>query len=215
MGGLALLMGHSAAPVDATLPAVAPSQALAEAWALAQTAQLQSERHQDFTALENYRHAFELSGDPTLLLEVARLEHEVGNPARAAHAFELFLERGAGRVGEPQRSFAARQLRVAAAQSARVKLQTNVQGAVVELEAQRGVATSEGFVVNLLLDAGERKLNLSKPGYEMQTVTLSLEPGEMRSLRVDLDKAVGGRSEASPVTRRLALVEAPAVTVSL
>ncbi|HEY6081427.1 MAG TPA: PEGA domain-containing protein [Polyangiaceae bacterium] len=205
MGGLALLMGHSAPGVAPSGQAVASSQSMAQAWALAQTAQSQVEEHQTAAALGNFQRAYDLSGDPTLLLEVARLEHEVGSSARSAHAFQLFLERGADRVTEQRRLFAARQLRVAAARTARVNLQTNVQGAVVELEAQRGVATGEGFIVSVLLDAGERKLNLSKPGYETQSLTLTLEPSETRSVRVDLDKAAGGRSEAQPDKPRLAL----------
>lgn len=207
MGGLALLMGHSAAGVAPSGEAVASSQSMAQAWALAQTAQAQAEDHQTAAALGNFQRAYDLSGDPTLLLEVARLEHEVGNSARAAHAFELFLEHGADRVSEQRRLFALRQLRVAAAGTARVNLQTNVQGAVVELEARRGVATGKGFIVGVLLDAGERKLSLSKPGYETQNLTLALEPGETRSVRVDLDKAAGGRSEALPDKPRLARAE--------
>jgi hypothetical protein len=90
---------------------------------------------------------------------------------------------------------AARQLQAASSRVARVSVQTNVLGALVELEPQRGVAVGGGFVVNLLLDAGERRLSFSKPGFETQTVVLTLEPGDVRSLRIDLDKAAAGRSE--------------------
>jgi hypothetical protein len=209
MGTFALLMGHSTAPVTAGEEPVAATQSMAQAWSLTQTAQLQSEQHQTQAALASFQRAYELSGDPTLLLEVGRLEHEVGNSARAAYAFQQFLERGADRVTEQRRLFAARQMRFASVGTARVKLQTNVQGASVELESQRGVATGEGFVVSVLVDAGERKLSLSKPGYETQSLTLALEPGETRSLRVDLDKAAGGRSEASPGKPRLAALAQP------
>jgi hypothetical protein len=129
------------------------------------------------------------------LLEVGRLEREAGNAARATYAFERFLDQNAERVSVGQRLAATRQLQAASAETARLNLQTNVQGAAVELEQSRGVATSSGFVVNVLLDAGERRISLSKPGYETQSLVLTLDPGEVRFLRVDLDKAAAGRSE--------------------
>jgi hypothetical protein len=140
-------------------------------------------------------------------LEVARLEREVGNAARATHAFELFLAQGGGRVSEQRKLFAARQLQAAATNTARLTIQTNVLGASVELEPQRGVATGSGFVVSVLVDSGERRLSLSKPGYETQTLVLTLEPGEVRALRVDLDKAAAGRSETGSSKPRWSLLE--------
>ncbi len=180
---------------------------MSEAWALAESAQSLAEARQPAAALANWRRAYELSSDPTLLLEVARLEREVGHAARATHAFELFMAQGEGRVSAQRRVFAARQLQAAAASTARVKLQTNVLGASVELEPERGVATGTGFVVNVLVDAGERRLSLSKPGFETRTIVLLLEPGEVRALRVDLDKPAAGRSETGSSKPRWSLLE--------
>lgn len=197
MGGLAFLIGH-AAPLEGAhdeRALAATSQSMSDAWALSERAQALAERRQPAAALAAFERAYQLSADPTLLLEVGRLERELGNPARATHAFERFLAEGDGRVSAQRKVFAARQLLSAAASTARVTVQTNVLGALVELETERGVATGSGFVVNLLLDAGERRLSFSKPGFETQTLVLSLEPGEARTLRVDLDKAAGGRSE--------------------
>ena len=209
MGGLAFLTGHAPATVQV---GAEPGRArgMAEAWALADSAQALAASRKPAEALVRWQRAYELSSDPTLLLEVARLERDLGNLARATYAFEQFLARGAGRVPEPQRQLAARQLQSAAASTARVNLQTNVLGASVELEAQRGVASGVGFAINLVLDAGERRLSLSKPGYETQSLVLKLEPGEGRSLRVDLDKAAGGRSETGSSKPRWTRLERPA-----
>jgi hypothetical protein len=195
MGGLAFLMGHAPplpAPAGQT---VASPEALSQAWALSESAQSLAAARQQAAALASFRRAYELSSDPTLLLEVARLEREVGHAARATHAFELFLAQGEGRVSEQRRQFAARQLQAAATNTARLTVQTNVVGAVVDLEPERGVATGSGFVVDVLVDAGERRLGFSKPGFETRSLVLTLEPGEVRSLRVDLDKPAAGRSE--------------------
>jgi hypothetical protein len=179
---------------------------MAEAWLLAEKAQALLVARRPAEALVGFQRAYALSGDPTLLLEVARLENDVGRPARAAHAFEIFLEQGAERLPK-QRPLALRQLQALSAHTARVNMQTNVQGAEVELEAERGVAKTDGFVVSLLVDAGERRVSLSKPGYETQSVTLQLEPGEVRTLRVDLDKAARGRSQAAPSKPRWAQLQ--------
>jgi hypothetical protein len=207
MGGLAFLMGHAAPEQAATGEPVASAQAMSDAWSLAESAQNLSDSHQSAAALAQWQRAYDLSSDPMLLLEVARLEREVGNAARATHAFEVFLERAGDRVSEPRRVFAARQLQAAAVNTARLNLQTNVVDAVVELEPQRGVATGSGFVVSVLLDAGERRLSLSKPGYDTQSLVLSLEPGEVRALRVDLDKAAASRSESSSNKPRFSELE--------
>lgn len=181
---------------------------MAEAARLADAAQVDLVERRPVAALAAFQRAYDLSADPTLLLEIGRLERQLGNPARAAYAFEQFLERGSDR-GSPERvQLTRRQLRDSSATTARLLLQTNVHGAAVELEARRGVATSSGFAVNVLLDAGERTLTLSKPGYETRTVQLNLIAGEVRSLRVDLEKAAG-RSEVAPAKRRLALLDSP------
>lgn len=178
-----------------------------QASSLVQIARARDAARQPAAALDNFQRAYELSADPLLLLEIARLEREVGNAARATFAFEQFLEHGSERVTERRRRFAERQLKVVAASTARLILQTNVQDASIELEAQRGAAIGSGFTARVLLDAGQRKLSLSKPGYETRVLLLELEPGETRALRVDLDKAAG-RSEASPSKPRFALREA-------
>jgi hypothetical protein len=190
---------------------------MAEAWALADSARSGAESRQPKLALVKLRQAYALSADPTLLLEVGRLEREVGNWARSTHAFEQFFATGAERVPEPRRMLALRQLQAAAAGSARLTVQTNVLGASVELEPERGVATAAGFSLNLVLNAGERRFSLSKPGYETRSLVLLLEPGDVRMLRVDLEKAAGDRSEKSGSSkpRWTSLDQVPRGAVSL
>jgi hypothetical protein len=195
MGGLAFLLGHAPPSPAPAGNAVASGEAMSEAWKLAERAQSLAEERKPAESLASWQRAYELSADPLLLLEIGRLERDIGNGARATHAFERFLAQGVGRVPESRLLFAARQLQAAASGIARVMVQTNVLGALVELEPQRGVAMGGGFGVNLLLDAGERRLSFSKPGFETQTVLLTLEPGDIRSLRIDLEKAAAGRSE--------------------
>jgi hypothetical protein len=215
MAGFAFLMGHAAQPARADEPE-SSSQAMAEAWALADSAQSRAEAREPEVAATKLWRAYELSGDPTLLLEVGRLERELGRSARATFAFEQFLAVGAERVPEPRRLLALRQLQAAASGTARLNVQTNVLGASIELEAEHGVATASGFSIGVLLDAGERRFSLSKPGYETRSLVLTLEPGEVRALRVDLDKAAGGRSEtgsSKPRWTRLNLAAADAVSL--
>jgi hypothetical protein len=205
MGGLAFLAAERRPPPTASPGNVALSS-MAEAWSIATAARAAAEQRQPAAALAGLSRAYALSADPTLLLEVARLEDEIGSPARAAHAFEVFLERGADRLPQ-QRQLALRQLQALSAHTARVNVQTNVQGASIEIEAERGIAKSSGFVVGLLLDVGERRISLSKPGYETQVVSVNLEAGEVRNLRVDLDKAARGRSQSSSVKPRWARLD--------
>jgi hypothetical protein len=209
MGSFAFLTAEQSEPVASSVARSDGSDhAMAEAWALAQRAQALLEQRRPAAALVGFERAYALSSDPSLLLEVARLENEVGSPARAAHALEVFLDRPSARTPAPQRQLALNRLKALSSQTARVTVQTNVQGAEAELEADRGVARSDGFVVSLLLDVGERRINLSKPGYETQTVSLTLEPGEVRTMRVDLDKAAKGRSQNAPAKPRWALFDA-------
>lgn len=213
MGGLAFLAAERGTPQPSPNSGAAVDRAMAEASALADLGQTELQARRPDAALTAFQRAYALSADPALLLEVGRLEDQVGSPARAAHALETFLDRGALRM--PEQVHAARQrLKFLGRRTARVNLQTNVQGAEIEIEAERGVAKSSGFVVSLLLDVGERRINLSKPGYETQTVTLSLEPGEVRAMRVDLDKAARGRSQATPTKPRWALLDRDAASES-
>lgn len=214
LAGLTLLMGHSAQPARAGEPLASPRD-MAEAWALVDSARGESQREPD-VALAKLRRAYALSSDPTLLLELGRLEREVGNFARATHALEEFFANEPARVPEARRLVALRQLQDAASATARLTIQTNVLGASVELEAERGVATRAGFAISLLLDAGERRFSLSKPGYETRSLVVALEPGAVRHLRVDLDKASGDRSETGSSKPRWTLNNrAPRGSVSL
>lgn len=198
MAGLAFLGGHAndsspnerASYVNGSRPA-----AMAEAWALAAEGHAARADHQPAAALAAFAQAFELSRDPTLLFELGRLEQELGRRARSTYAFEQFIRLATERAPASHRQLAERELKEASAVTARLSVQTNVVGAEVELEADRGIASAEGFLVSVLLDAGERRLSFSKPGYETRSLVLELEPGEQRTLRVDLEKAAGGRSD--------------------
>ena len=205
LAGFAFLAGHAGRPASVEPAAPSPLRAMAEAASLTDAAQRELEQRRPIPALSAFQRAYQLSADPTLLLEIGRLERRLGNSARAAHAFEQFLERGSDRASPERVQLTRRQLRDSSATTARLSLQTNVHGATVELEPQRGVATPSGFAVDVLLDAGERTLLVSKSGYDSRTLQLNLIPGEVRSLRVDLEKAAG-RSEASPAKPRLALL---------
>jgi len=210
LAGLTFIFDRSAPELEARPVASAP--AMTEAWLLAQRAQSLGDARHNAAALEAWQRAYQLSSDPTLLLEIGRLERETGNFARATHAFEEFLARGEARVFAARQRLAARQMQAAAEHTARVTVQTNVLGAAIELEPQRGVVSEAGFVVSLLLDAGERRLSFGKPGYETRSLVLNLEPGETRTLRVDLDKAAGGRSETGSTKPRWTRLDAEVPT---
>jgi len=169
---------------------------MSEAWRSAESARMLAEAHEPAAALTEAQRAYDLSHDPLLLLDVARLERQLSNAARATHAFELFLVQCGDRAPDRTKLIAGRELMAAAAGTARLAVQTNVLGASVELEPERGVATGSGFVVSVLLDAGERRVSFSKPGYETQSLQLKLDAGETRTLRVDLEKADGGSSDS-------------------
>jgi hypothetical protein len=191
---LGLGLGASHAPAASGDEAASAVSAMSEAWTLSERAQTLALAQQPAAALVDWERAYGLSRDPLLLLEIARMERQMGSDARATHAYERFLGQSSDGMPPRLRNWAERQLRATAAHTARLNVQTNVLGAAVDLEATRGVATTQGFVVSLLLDAGERRFSISKSGYETQSLVVSLEPGESRSLRVDLDKASGGRS---------------------
>jgi hypothetical protein len=183
------------------------ARAMAEAVELVDSAKNLELTKQPTAALADWQRAYELSHDPTLLLEVARLERQAGSMARASHALEQFLARGSERVSAERVRAVTEELRVMAASTARLTLETNVTGTHGDIEPGRGVATAAGFGVKLLLDSGERKLVLSKPGYEAQALAVNLLPGEARSVRVYLEKASGGQSNAASDTLRWSRLE--------
>jgi len=205
---LAFLAGH-APEESAQTRGESPFRRMAEASALMDSARSLEAHQQAPAALASWQRAYDLSSDPSLLLEVARLERAAGNWARATHALEQFLEPGTGRRTSVRTQWASEQLRVLTASTARLTLETNVQDATVELERDRGVVSSAGYVASVLLDAGERSLVLTKPGYETHALAVHLLPGETRTLRVHLEKAVGGQSALPDRPRWAALRASP------
>lgn len=210
IGALVWLGGQVAANEPTAVLPASTADGMNRAVALVERAQTLTDRSRGSEALVLWQSAYDLSRDPTLLLEVARLERQQGRAARATRAFEVYLAQGGDRVPARQGLVARRQMQEAAAVTARLHIRTNVLGAAVELEPERGVAAVDGFVLDLLLDAGERRVAFSKPGYETQSLVLTLEPGESRTLRVDLDKAVDDRSESGSSRPRFALASSVA-----
>ncbi len=204
LGGFVFLAGHGS---RAELPApwgeraLAPpasgprEQAMAEAWASFQRGAALRARGELEPALAELGRAHQLSSDPALLFDIAQLEQELGRNALAADALGGYLRELGPALPEARRAATQRQLDALSARTGTLLLQTNVQGATIELDD--AVVNARGFGASISVDAGKRRVSLSKPGYETKTLWLELAPGETQELRVDLDKATAGRSDAT------------------
>jgi len=145
-------------------------------------------------ALAMPQRAYDLSRDPNAAARVARLEYEVGNAARATHAFESFLAQCAARARAPQFA-AARQLQTAAASTARLPCKPTCLRRLGSSSSPARCRGANASSVSAVLDAGERRISFSKPGYETRTLQLKLDPGEPAPAASTSTKADGGRSE--------------------
>jgi hypothetical protein len=126
--------------------------------------------HTDYLgALVKFQRAYELSYDPRLLWDMGSCELNLKHYVRVLSLVQRYLQEGGAKVSNDQRAAAEAMLRKIRPLVSEVRVIVDQPGAQVFVDEE--LAGTTPLAQPLLLDLGDRRVRVSKPGFKDQTVT--------------------------------------------
>ena len=207
----------AAAPPPATA-AASPGAAAAPTAAATQEAKERFDRSQKLYAEGAYeqalieaQRAYELAPTYKLLFNIGQIQAQLGNYAGALRAFEQYLRDGGAEIKADRRAQVSTEIEAARARTATVKVQSNVTDFEIVLD---GRPVEGADLSALLVNAGVRKFEARKPGYQPADRVLTLAGGDTVELKFELAEiappVVAPVREAPKPVRKV--VEVPSYT---
>jgi hypothetical protein len=135
-------------------------------------------------ALLEFERAYESTLDYRVLYNIGQVRIQLGRYAGATTALTQYLREGTDGIVPERRATIAADLKMLAERTAQLLVTTNVEGAEVLID-DIAVAQSP-MVTGLLVDAGEHRLTVRKPGYLSRTIPVALTGHDQQTVNVPL-----------------------------
>jgi tetratricopeptide (TPR) repeat protein len=135
-------------------------------------------------AVIEFDRAYTLVSDYRVLYNVGQVRIQLGNYAKARVALERFLKEGGDKVSPDRLHSVEADLKMIAARTATLRIETNVEGATITVDDE-AVGTSP-LADPLLLDAGDHRIGVRKAGFNPADARYTLAGGDTSSTRLDL-----------------------------
>jgi tetratricopeptide (TPR) repeat protein len=135
-------------------------------------------------ALIEFERAYSLVPDYRVLYNIAQVNIELGRYAKARRALEEYVEKAGDALPESRVECVKEDLEMLAARTARLTVTSNVGGAEIFLN-DIAVGTAP-LGEPLLVDAGEHRVELRKPGYTSRAEHVKLAGGDEGSISIEL-----------------------------
>jgi hypothetical protein len=140
-------------------------------------------------ALVKFQHAFDLSSDVRLLWDMGACEKNLRHYVHVLSLIERYLHDGDALITETQRADAAAVVRTVRALVSSMRLIVNEPGAAVFVDDE-AIGTTP-LAEPLRLDLGDRRIRVSKPGFNDQTFTQHVVGASELTLSVALEREPG------------------------
>lgn len=134
-------------------------------------------------SLVEMRRAYELSPNYRVLYNIAQVNIQLFDYAAARVALEKYLQDGAAEIPAGRRAQAEADMKMLRDRTAYLQIVSVPQGDVSIDERPAGKAP---FEEPLLVNAGQRKVVVTRPGYQAASRTVTLAGGDRTDLRFDL-----------------------------
>jgi tetratricopeptide (TPR) repeat protein len=135
-------------------------------------------------ALIEFERVYELVPDYRVLYNIGQVSIQLGRYARATKALEKYLEQGGDQIADDRKKAVEADLEMLRGRTAFLSVQTNVDGADVSLDDTLVGVTP--LKEPILVDAGEHRLILRKPGYLTRPTQVALAGGETANVEITL-----------------------------
>lgn len=139
-------------------------------------------------ALVKFQSAFDLSSDYRLLWNMAACEKNLRHYAQVLPLVERFLRDGAARITPAERGEAETVLRTVRPLLGELHVFVNEAGASVFVDDS--LAGTAPFAEPVLVDLGDRRVRVSKPGFKDQSFVRHLTGGAQVTLTVTMEREV-------------------------
>lgn len=156
----------------------------------------------DYTlALAEFERVYELVPDYRVLYNIGQVNIQLGHYARALLTLREYLERGGATLPAERASSVRADLESLARRTASISVETQPPGAELFIDG-RSFGTTP-LPEPLVVDVGERRLELKLPGHQPQARTLSLAGGDSRQARFELqpEEQAAPRPSVAPPPR--------------
>jgi tetratricopeptide (TPR) repeat protein len=138
----------------------------------------------ELAAIELER-AYELVPDQSVLYNLGQLRLKLRHYARARRALERYLEQAGADLPAERRESVGADLEVLRSRTATLHVTANVEGAEVVVDDT--VVGHTPLSAAVLLDAGEHRIAVRKPGYATRRARVLLGGAESKALEVSLE----------------------------
>jgi hypothetical protein len=136
-------------------------------------------------AVVKFRHAFDVAGDVRLLWNVATCEKYLRHYVQVLALVQRYLREGDARITAADREAAGAVLRTVRSLVGSVRLVVDEPGAQVTVDDAPAGTTP--LADPLLLDLGDRRIRVSKPGFKDQTVVQNVAGGSDATVSLALE----------------------------
>jgi hypothetical protein len=136
-------------------------------------------------ALVEFERAYALVPNYRVLYNIGQVSVQLGRYARARQAFERYLTEGDAEIPVERRQAVAADLTMLARRTAFLALSVEPAGAEVRVDDE--LVGRAPLTERLLVDAGERRIRIRKPGFEDRSERVVLAGGDEQRLAFKLD----------------------------
>jgi len=196
----------SAGATSAALPG-APSDTPAESAVTAKEAKKKAKEHfetglrlyedGDYAlALIEFERAYSFVPDFRVLYNIGQVSIQLARYARASQALEQYLKNGGAKVPAARVTSVHSDLKMLEGRTAHLMVKSNVDGAEIFLDDQ--LLGKTPVSEPLLVDAGEHRVSVQKPGYATRTEPLVLAGRDESTLQIDLEESKSQQANQNP-----------------
>ncbi len=154
-------------------------------------------------ALIEFERAYSFVPDFRVLYNIGQVSIQLARYARASQALEQYLKNGGAKIPSARASSVHNDLKMLEGRTAHLMVNSNVEGAEILLD--ESILSKTPVNEPLLVDAGEHRITLQKPGYVTRTEPLVLAGRDESTLQIDLVE----ESKAQQMQERQPLMPSP------
>ncbi len=171
----------SEAPVE---PAINPKEAKKKAKEHFETGLRLYEDGDYALALIEFERAYSFVPDFRVLYNIGQVSIQLARYARASQALEQYLKNGGAKIPVARVTSVHNDLKMLEGRTAHLLVKSNVDGAEILLD--EAILGKTPISEPLLVDAGEHRVSVQKPGYVTRTEPLVLAGRDESTLQIDL-----------------------------
>lgn len=135
-------------------------------------------------ALVEFERAYQLSPDYRVLYNIGQVRVQLGRYAKAREALEEYLEKGGDAINADRKREVTADLEMLSQRTARLTIVTNESGADILIDDV--VVGTSPLDTPIVVDAGEHKVELRKPGFYGRSSQVTLAGRDDLSVTIDI-----------------------------